>query len=111
MPAPVVEQPDLAGGHVDILVAAVEAHLGPRDDGDVHADTIEPLIARIGMLWHGRAGADAHEARAAPDHTETGEDLANVRTRLQVRRRLHDATHGVVLAAVHADQADRVIVL
>ena len=77
--APVVEQPGLAAAHVHGLAAAVKQHFGPRDDGDVHAHAIEPVVVDVGVLGHHGAGIEAQQARAAPHRAEARENLAHVR--------------------------------
>ena len=59
---PVVEQPGFAAAHVYGLTAAVKQHFRARDDGDVHAHAIEPVIVDVGVLGHHGTGIEAQQA-------------------------------------------------
>jgi hypothetical protein len=77
--APVVEQPGFTAAHVHSFPATVKQHLGARDDGDVHAHAIEPVIVDVGVLGHHCTGIEAQQARATPHHAEARQNLAHVR--------------------------------
>ena len=76
---PVVEQPGFAAAHVHGFPAAMKQHFGARDDGDVHAHAIEPVIVDVGVLGHHGTGIQPQEARATPHHAKARENLPYVR--------------------------------
>ena len=106
--APVVEEPGLAGGHVHSLVAAMEADFLAREDRDVHAHAVEPVIAGVRMLRH---LAPAAARRISRERLQTTPKLASTCRMYGDARKCGVGRIGprrfVVLRAVDADQPQR----
>jgi len=95
--APGIEDPAFARGHVDRGVVAFETHGRLRDDGDVHAHALGPVIALVRVARDFGMARQAHQPAASNRRAEAGEHLRQVRAAQQFRRRTHRAGEGFVV--------------
>ena len=107
--SPVVEDPGLPRSHVHHAAVAVEAHGGLGDHRDVQADAGMPVVVDVRMLRHAHYGGQAHQPRAAPDHAEARQHLAQIRHRLKPSGRTHLAPVAVGLGPTRGDQPDSAV--
>src|SRR5207342_2865868 len=92
---PGIEDPALAGRHVDGLATAFEAHGRLGHDGHVHAHALGPVVALVGVALDFRLSGQAHQPAASHGGADAREYLAQVRTTLQILGGAHGA--GVAL--------------
>lgn len=83
VPAPRIEDPAFARGHVDLGIPALEAHARRGDDGDVHAHALAPVVIDVDVRLHLRLAVEAHEARAPPRSPDCLEHLAQIGATVQ----------------------------
>ena len=102
---PGVEDPGLAGGHVDRALVAGELDHGAGQDRDVDADPVGPVVVGVDVERGLRLALEAHQPRAPEDGLEARQHLAQVLALLQMRRRQHRPRDTVVhRIAVERDQ-------
>ena len=105
---PGVEDPGLAGGHVDRALVADELDHGAGQDRDVDADPVGPVVVGVDVERRLRLALEAHQPRAPEDGLEARQHLAQVLALLQMRRRQHRPRDAVVhRIAVERDQRQR----
>ena len=102
--APGIEQPALAGGHVQRFGTAVEGHRRIRRHRNVDAHAAEPVVVEVHVQAHLAARIQLHQARPRQHFAEARHRLTHVGTLRQVRRRLLLAVEGIVVAAAAGDQ-------
>ena len=106
MPPPGVEDPALAGLHVQLLLATVEDHRRVGDDRDVDAHAAEPVVVEVHMQTELGACVELHQPGTRQDLAETRHDLAHVFAHLEVRSGLLLAFEGVFVGPAARDQRD-----
>jgi hypothetical protein len=94
---PGVEDPALAGAHVDLGLAARESHGWLGHDGHVYPHALAPVVVHVDVRGHLRLTGEPHQARATPSRADAVQDLPQVGTTLQVRGRKHLSGHGIAV--------------
>ncbi len=67
---PGVEDPRFARGHVHLFAGTLEAHVGRRAHGEVHAQVVAPVVVRVDVGGELALLLDAHEPGTADDRIE-----------------------------------------